>query len=97
MGDSPLRPDPKILLNLVQDLAASRTTGTILAFTINAAGSPATDQVVVRRFYDLEERIKHAKEISSIQTQVAFYLLSHRETWNRRWVPIVTKNMNIAE
>lgn len=55
-------------LNLVQDLAASRTNGTILAFTINAAGSPATNQVVVRRLYDLEKRIKYAKEISSIQT-----------------------------
>jgi 4-hydroxybutyryl-CoA dehydratase/vinylacetyl-CoA-Delta-isomerase len=39
-----------------------------LAFTINAAGSPATNQVVVRRLYDLEKRIKYAKEISSIQT-----------------------------
>jgi len=68
MRDSPLRPDPKILLNLVQDLAASRTTGTILAFTMNAAGSPATNQVVVRRLYDLEKRIKYAKEISSTQT-----------------------------
>jgi 4-hydroxybutyryl-CoA dehydratase/vinylacetyl-CoA-Delta-isomerase len=55
-------------LNLVQDLAASRTTGSILTFTINAAGSPATNQVVVRRLYDLEKRIKFAKEISSIQT-----------------------------
>ncbi len=54
-------------LNLVQDLAASRTTGTILAFTVNAAGSPATNQVVVRRLYDLEKRIRYAKEISSIE------------------------------
>ncbi len=53
-------------LNLVQDLAASRTTGTLLGFTINAAGSPVTNQVVVRRLYDLEKRIKHAKQIASI-------------------------------
>jgi 4-hydroxybutyryl-CoA dehydratase / vinylacetyl-CoA-Delta-isomerase len=53
-------------LNLVQDLAASRTTGTILGFTINAAGSPATNQVVVRRLYDLEKRIKYAKQLASI-------------------------------
>jgi 4-hydroxybutyryl-CoA dehydratase/vinylacetyl-CoA-Delta-isomerase len=55
-------------LNLVQDLAASRTTGTILGFTINAAGSPATNQVVVRRLYDLQKRIDYAKQIASIHT-----------------------------
>jgi len=54
-------------LNLVQDLAASRTTGTLLAFTINAAGSPVTNEIVVRRMYDLEKRINYAKEIVSIQ------------------------------
>ncbi|MCU0600745.1 MAG: hypothetical protein MUE70_15970 [Desulfobacterales bacterium] len=53
-------------LYLVQDLAASRTTGTLLGFTINAAGSPATNQVVVRRLYDLEKRITYAKQIASI-------------------------------
>lgn len=54
-------------LNLVQDLAASSTTGTLLAFTINAAGSPVTNEIVVRRMYDLEKRINYAKEIASIQ------------------------------
>ncbi len=54
-------------LNLVQDLAASRTTGTLLAFTVNAAGSPVTNEIVVRRMYDLEKRISYAKEIASIQ------------------------------
>ncbi|MFH2065334.1 MAG: 4-hydroxyphenylacetate 3-hydroxylase N-terminal domain-containing protein [Pseudomonadota bacterium] len=57
-------------LNLVQDLAASRTTGTILGFTINAAGSPATNQVVVRRLYDLQKQIAYAKRIASIGTEV---------------------------
>jgi 4-hydroxybutyryl-CoA dehydratase/vinylacetyl-CoA-Delta-isomerase len=55
-------------LNLVQDLAASRATGTILGFTVNAAGSPATNQVVVRRLYDLEKQVNYAKEIASIDT-----------------------------
>lgn len=55
-------------LNLVQDIAASRTTGTIMGFTINAAGSPATNQVVVRRMYNLNKRIGYAKEIAGIDT-----------------------------
>ncbi len=55
-------------LNLVQDLAASRATGTIMAFTVNAAGSPATNGVVARRMYDLEKRIQYAKDIASIKT-----------------------------
>lgn len=54
------------VLNLVQDLAASRTTGTILGFTVNAAGSPTTNQVAVRKLYDLEKRIDIAKEIAAI-------------------------------
>ena len=54
-------------MNLVQDLAASRTTGTLLAFTVNAAGSPSTNEVVVRRVYDLQKRINYVKEIASIQ------------------------------
>ena len=56
-------------LNLVQDLAASRTTGTILGFTINAAGSPATNQVVVRRMYDLKKRMDYAKQLTGIDRQ----------------------------
>ena len=55
-------------LNLVQDLAASRTTGTILGFSINAAGSPATNHVVVRRLYNLKKQIDNAKQIASIDT-----------------------------
>lgn len=55
-------------LNLVQDLAASRTTGTILGFTINAAGSPATNQVAVRKLYNLQKQIDRAKHIASIHT-----------------------------
>jgi len=54
------------VMNLVQDLAASRLTGTILGFTINAAGSPVTNKIVVQRMYDLEKRIKIAKEIARI-------------------------------
>ncbi|MCP4120205.1 MAG: hypothetical protein GY751_00440 [Bacteroidetes bacterium] len=54
-------------LNLVQDLAASRTTGTILGYTINAAGSPATNKVVVNNLYDLEKQLNSAKEIASIR------------------------------
>ncbi len=48
------------------NLAASRLTGTLLGFTINAAGSPATNKVVVRSMYDLEEKSQIAKEIAGI-------------------------------
>ena len=54
-------------LNLVQDLAASRATGTILGFTVNAAGSPATNEVAMKRMYDLDKRVQYAKEISGIK------------------------------
>ncbi len=53
-------------MNLVQELAASRTTGTILGYTINAAGSPATNKVVVNNLYDFEKQVNAAKEITSI-------------------------------
>lgn len=54
------------VMNLAQDLAASRLTGTLLGFTINAAGSPFTNKIVVRNTYDLRKRIKVAKEIAGI-------------------------------
>ena len=54
------------LMNLAQDLAASRLTGTLLGFTINAAGSPVTNKIVVRNMYDLDKRIRMAKEIAGI-------------------------------
>ncbi len=53
-------------LSLAQDLAASRLTGTILGFTVNAAGSPETNKVVVRNLYDIKKRVEIAKEIASI-------------------------------
>ncbi len=54
------------VMSLAQDLAASRLTGTLLGFTINAAGSPATNKVLVRSMYDLDEKIQIAKEIAGI-------------------------------
>jgi 4-hydroxybutyryl-CoA dehydratase/vinylacetyl-CoA-Delta-isomerase len=53
-------------MNLAQDLAASRLTGTLFGFTINAAGSPATNKLVVRNLYDLDKRIRLAKDIAGI-------------------------------
>jgi len=53
-------------IQLVQDLASSRLTGILLGYTINAAGSPETNKVVIRTLYDLEKRIAQAKEIASI-------------------------------
>ncbi len=52
---------------LAQDLAASRATGTIFGFTVNASGSPETNKVVVRNMYDLDKQINLAKEIASIE------------------------------
>jgi 4-hydroxybutyryl-CoA dehydratase/vinylacetyl-CoA-Delta-isomerase len=54
------------VMNLAQDLAASRLTGALLGFTINAAGSPETNKVLVRSMYDLEDKIQIAKEIAGI-------------------------------
>jgi 4-hydroxybutyryl-CoA dehydratase/vinylacetyl-CoA-Delta-isomerase len=54
------------VMNLAQDLAASRLTGSLLGFTINAAGSPVTNRIVVRNMYDLDKRIQVAKEIAGI-------------------------------
>lgn len=54
-------------MHLVQDLAASRATGTIFGFTVNAAGSPPTNEVVMKRIYDLDRRVQYAKEISGIK------------------------------
>lgn len=45
----------------------NKITGMIMAFTINAAGSPATNQVAVRRAYNLEKRIQYARELSGIR------------------------------
>jgi len=58
------------VMNLAQDLAASRLTGTLMGFTINAAGSPVTNQIVVRNLYDLEKRIQVTKEIVGIKSNL---------------------------
>jgi 4-hydroxybutyryl-CoA dehydratase/vinylacetyl-CoA-Delta-isomerase len=54
------------VMNLAQDLAASRLTGTLLGFTINAAGSPDTNKIITRRLYDLEGAKEIAGEIAGI-------------------------------
>jgi 4-hydroxybutyryl-CoA dehydratase/vinylacetyl-CoA-Delta-isomerase len=54
------------VMNLAQDLAASRLTGTLLGFTINAAGSPETNKIVVRGLYDVERAKEIAKKIAGI-------------------------------
>ena len=55
------------VMHLAQDLAASRLTGTLLGFTINAAGSPETNRIVMQHTYDLEARIRTAKEIAGLE------------------------------
>jgi 4-hydroxybutyryl-CoA dehydratase/vinylacetyl-CoA-Delta-isomerase len=51
---------------LAQDLAASRLTGTLLGFSINAAGSPVTNRIVVRGLYDLDGALALARRIAGI-------------------------------
>ncbi len=59
------------VLSLAQDLAASRLTGTLLGFTINAAGSPVTNRIVVRNLYDIEGAKAIAREIAGIADRKA--------------------------
>jgi hypothetical protein len=47
-------------VTLAQDQTASRLTGTILGFTVNAAGSAVANKIVVQRMNDLAKRIKIA-------------------------------------
>ena len=47
-------------------LPYSRLTGTLFGFTINAAGSPVTNKIVVNRMYDLESRINIARQIAGV-------------------------------
>ena len=54
------------VISLVQDLAASRLTGSMLGFTVNAAGSPVTNKIAVQRMYDIDKRINTAKEIAGL-------------------------------
>lgn len=67
-GDGFSTEDRLRTLNLCQDLAASRLTGTILGFTVNAAGSPETNRLVARGSYDLESRINMAKDLAGISS-----------------------------
>ena len=55
------------VLSLVQEVGASRFTGYFLGWAINAAGSPMTNEIVVRAGYDLEKRIKIAKGYAKIK------------------------------
>lgn len=57
------------VMHLAQELAASRLTGTLLGFTINAAGSPVTNRIVVRNHYDLEGKIRIAGELAGIASR----------------------------
>jgi len=54
-------------LELGRDLAASNLCGSIMGFTINAAGSPVTNKITVSRLYDLKAMEKIAEDISGIR------------------------------
>lgn len=55
------------VLHLAKEFAASNFTGYFLGWAINASGSPMTGEVYVRKSYDLQKRIKIAKEWAKIQ------------------------------
>jgi len=54
------------ILELGRDLAASNLCGSIMGFTINAAGSPVTNKIAVSRNYNLEDMEDIAKKIAGI-------------------------------
>lgn len=54
------------VLHLAQEVCASEFTGYYLGWAINAAGSPMTNEIFVRALYDLEKRIKVAKNYAKI-------------------------------
>jgi len=54
------------IMELGRDLAASHLAGSILGFTINAAGSPVTNKIVVSRTYNLKEAEEIAKKIAGL-------------------------------
>ena len=45
------------VLHLCQEVCASTFTGYIMGPAINAAGSPQTNEMVIRALYDLEKRV----------------------------------------
>jgi 4-hydroxybutyryl-CoA dehydratase/vinylacetyl-CoA-Delta-isomerase len=57
------------VMNLVQDLAASRLTGHLFGFTINAAGSPVTNSIVVRNTYDLGKAVRIARDLAGLSQE----------------------------
>ena len=54
------------ILELGRDLAASNLCGSIMGFTINAAGSPVTNKITVSRTYNLKEMEDIAREIACV-------------------------------
>ena len=54
------------VLSLAQEVGASRFTGYLMGWAINAAGSPETNEILVRAAYDLDKRIEIAKDWARI-------------------------------
>ena len=54
------------VLSLAQEVGASRFTGYLMGWAVNAAGSPETNQILVRAAYDLDKRIEIAKDWARI-------------------------------
>ena len=55
------------VLSLAQEVGGSRFAGYFMGWAINAAGSPMTNEIAVRAGYDLDKRIKIAKDIAKIK------------------------------
>lgn len=56
-------------LYLAREIAATKFTGYFMGWAVNASGSPAAAEVVVRNEYDLEKRVDIAKGWAGITTR----------------------------
>lgn len=54
------------VIKLAEDIGASNLTGAILGFTVNGAGSPYTNKVMVEKLYDLDKIKNDVKNIIGI-------------------------------
>lgn len=68
-GSDKYTPNERIrALYLAQELAASKFTGYLVGWAVNASGSPLTGEIFVRSEYDLQKRINTAKEWAGISS-----------------------------
>ena len=55
------------LLNLIQEITASRFTGYLMSSVVCAGGTPETNRLEIFRNYDLPEKMERIKRICGIR------------------------------